>query len=308
MSSILDTFYKVLREHAGIPVPHKRIDKSLVQTEPAFVAPIENIYGVPLVDLLEGYQGQIIGLDLIPNYTDTRHPMPTMGYRFRLGTSIIFATVPEKETVPVPVIVHGVATPLIDLVKQYKNVRWMEYYAQSGRKFEVAQDDILNMADVTTGDAAVLITDRAGLRELSSVSEGRRLVELNNLITALSRELQESKLREEEARVSARIAQGLAESYRSMLYEARNQMSLLLEEHAGMTGEMQRLISDLRRRMEELAAQEAISERLRASIERAFSMVDTLVTRLQRYQEIIDEIVRRLGVAAEAGGEVKGKG
>ena len=303
MSDILETFQRILRETAAVPVPHKRIDVSLEQKEPAFVAPLENLYGIPLFDLLEGYKGQIIALELIQDYTDARHRIPTIGYRFRLGTSIIFAAPAEKEAVPVPVIVHGVATPMIDLIRQYRNVRWLEYFAQSGRRFDVAQDDILNMTDVATGEAAVLVTDKAGLRELSNVSQGRRLAELNNLVSMLTEELHESKLREEEARISARAAQGLAESYRSMLYDARNQMSSLLVEHAAMTGEMQRLVSDVRRRMEELVVQEAISERLKASVEAVLSTVDTLVDRLQRYRQIAEDVLRRLGVAIEAAGE-----
>jgi hypothetical protein len=119
----------------------------------------------------------------------------------------------------------------------------------------------------------------------------------------LTEELHESKLREEEARISARAAQGLAESYRSMLYDARNQMSSLLVEHAAMTGEMQRLVSDMKRRMEELVVQEAISERLKASVEAVLSTVDTLVDRLQRYRQIAEDVLRRLGVAIEAAGE-----
>jgi len=306
MSDILRTFREVLSELARpIPVPHKRIDRSMVQTEPAFVAPIENLYGVPLFDLTEGYKGQIVGLELIHDYTDARHPIPTIGYRFRLGSSIIFATVPDERIPPVPVVVFGTATPLIDVIKQYRNVRYAEYSAQSGRKFDVAQDDILNLIDVSTGESGILVTDKFGQREMGHVSHARRLAELNNLIEVLSRELQESKIREEEARTTARIASGLAESYRSMLYEARNQMSSLLVEHAAMSGELQRLFSDMRRRLEELSVQEAISERLKATMETALGTADTIIGRLQRFQQVIDEAVRRLGLAEAEGGEAK---
>jgi hypothetical protein len=305
VSDILKTFHEVLRERASIPVPHKRVDRSMVQTEPAYVAPIENLYGVPLFDLMEGYKGQIVGLELIHDYTDARHQLPTIGYRFRLGSSVVFATPPDERVPPMPVVVFGVATPLIDVIKQYRNVRFSEYYAQAGRRFDVAQDDILNLLDVSTGEAAVLVTDKSGLRELGHVSQARRIAELNNLIEMLSRELQESKLREEEARTTARIANGLAESYRSMLHEARNQMSNMLVEYAAMSGELQRLFSDMRRRLEELSVQEAISERLKATMEAALGTTDTIINRLQRYQQIIDEAVRRLGIAEAEGGEAK---
>jgi hypothetical protein len=72
-----------------------------------------------------------------------------------------------------------------------------------------------------------------------------------------------------------------------------------------MSGELQRLFSDMRRRLEELSVQEAISERLRATMEAALGTADTIIGRLQRFQQIIDEAVRRLGLAEAEGGEAK---
>jgi hypothetical protein len=72
-----------------------------------------------------------------------------------------------------------------------------------------------------------------------------------------------------------------------------------------MSGELQRLFSDMRRRLEELSVQEAISERLKATMEAVLGTTDTIINRLQRYQQIIDEVVRRLGIAEAEGGEAK---
>jgi hypothetical protein len=82
-------------------------------------------------------------------------------------------------------------------------------------------------------------------------------------------------------------------------------MSNMLVEYAAMSGELQRLFSDMRRRLEELSVQEAISERLKATMEAALGTTDTIINRLQRYQQIIDEVVRRLGIAEAEGGEAK---
>jgi hypothetical protein len=303
--SIIEVYQRVMQERAAeTAYPIKRYEDFPVQEAPVFAAPIENVYGVPLFDIGEGFKGQVLGIEILTGYRDHRHTMPTTGYRFRLGVSVIYAQ-PQPEDKgpppqPVPVVAHGIALPTLDLLRPYRGrIRWLEHFSYAGRTFDVAQADVLNMPQVMSGEAAVLVTDRTGLREVTRVSELRRLVELNGLVATLSRELQESKLREEEANTSARIAQGLAESYRSMLYEARNQMSSLLVEHAGMSGELQRVVSDLRRRMEELQASEAVSDRLKATIETVFSTVDTLAGRLRKYQEIVDEMVRRLEVAAE---------
>ena len=279
---LLTEFKRWLSEKLPVKLePHKRVE--LLQAPPAFSAGLESLYGVPLFDLLEGYKGQIVGVEWLGNYTDHRHRIPTTAVKFKLGVTMFFGRVRvrrgELGSYAYPMVVLGLATPYVDLLKMPGMSFAFEEYRIDTGEFVVALDDILNLNQVATGEAAALLTDKYNVRSLERISEAERLRELSHVVEALTYELQRAQIRAEEEGRNARMAITMAEFYRRQVEEAHERIEKLAKQFYDLREELERLLSSYRERMSQLEIQTELSERAKSI---ALSCLDILQAMAQR--------------------------
>ena len=295
---LLTEFKKWLSEKLPVRLePHKRVE--LMQAPPAFSAGLESIYGIPLFDLLEGYKGQIVGVEWLGNYTDYHYKMPTTAVRFRLGISMFFGRARLKRgeigAYTYPMVVLGLATPYVDLLKMPgMNFVFEEYRIDTG-EFVVAIDDILNLDQVAAGEAAALITDKYHVRSLDKISEAERLRELSHVVETLNYELQRAQIRAEEESRNARMAINMAEFYRRQVEEAHERIEKLAKQFYDLREEFERLLSSYRERMAQLETMTDLSDRAKAI---ASSCLDTLQAFAQRIR-LAGESLKAVAEATE---------
>jgi len=295
---LLTEFKKWLSEKLPVKLePHRRVE--LLQAPPAFTAGLENLYGLPLFDLLEGYKGQIVGVEWLGNYTDHRHKIPTTGVRFKLGTTMFFGRVRLKRGEPgaytYPMVVLGLATPYVDLLKMPGTSFSFEEYRIDTGEFTVALDDILNLEQVSTGEAAALFTDKYNVRSLERISEAEKLRELSHMVEALTYELQKAQVKAEEEGRNARMAIAMAEFYRRQVEEAHERIEKLAKQFYDLREEFERLLSSYRERMAQLETMTDLSDRAKAI---ASSCLDTLQAFAQRIR-LAGESLKAVAEATE---------
>ncbi|RLE66363.1 MAG: hypothetical protein DRJ38_01910 [Thermoprotei archaeon] len=279
---LLTEFKKWLSEKLPVRLDsHRRVD--LMQAPPAFTAGLESLYGIPLFDLLEGYKGQVVGVEWLGNYTDYHYKMPTTAIRFKLGISMFFGRARlrrgEIGAYTYPMVVLGLATPYVDLLKMPGVDFVFEEYRIDTGEFVVAVDDILNLNQVAAGDAAALITDKYHVRSLERISEAERLRELSHITETLTYELQKAQIKAEEESRNARMAINMAEFYRRQMEEAHERVEKLAKQFYDLREEFERLLSSYREKIAQLETQTELSERAKAI---ARSSLDTLQDFAQR--------------------------
>ena len=306
--SLSARFKKYLMEKVPVRVrPHRVIEE--FKRPPMFSVGLENLYGVPVYDVLDGYKGQIIGVDILANYTDQRHRLPIMAVKFKLGYTMLFARARlrrgkgEVGAYSYPIIVNGVATPYIDLLKR-PDLRFYFYeYKMETGEFTVALDDILNLEQVMEGSAPVLVTDKYGVRSVDKVKEANRLLELSKLVEQLTTELQKVQVKVEEERRNANMALNMAEYYRRQLSEASERIEKLSKEYYSIRDEFEKTLASLRSRISELELATMSGDRFKSLAMAYLDDVQAIAARITRLGEIFKEAGRALEVKeAEAAG------
>jgi hypothetical protein len=309
--SLVEGFKRFLLERAPIRVAPHRVVESLERL-PMFSVGIENIYGVPVYDILDQYKGQVIGVEWVANYTDFRHRLPTMAVKLRLGSTMLFARArhrgKEGGEVNYPIVVNGVATPYIDILKRpdYR-FAFYEFRMETG-EFVVAFDDILNIEQVMNGTSPILVTDKYGVRYIEKVKEADRLLELSKLVEQLTIEAQRSQVRAEEERRNANMAMSMADYYRRSLHDAYDRIEKLSKEYYNVREEFTRALSTLREKVSQLEIVSESSVRVKSLVEGILEQMDSLARSMDAFARGVKEALTTLGVAMEKGAEVEAGG
>jgi len=300
--SLVEGFKRFLMERAPVKVaPHKVVEA--FERLPMFSVGLENVYGVPVYDMLDHYKGQVIGVEWVANYTDFRHRLPTMAVRLRLGSTMLFARARrggrEESEVSYPIVVNGVATPYVDLLKRPDlRFSFYEYKMETG-EFMVAFDDILNIEQVMNGSSPILVTDKYGVRYVEKVREADRLLELSKLVEQLTLEAQRSQIRVEEERRNVNMALNMADYYRRSLYDAYDRIEKLSKEYYNVREEFTKTLSSLREKVSQLEIVSASSERVKSLIEGILGQMDSLSKSMDAFARSVKEALATLGVAME---------
>lgn len=297
--SILDEFRRFMESKIHIPVKGHEVVRAF-ERPPVIALGLENLYGIPIHDLLEGFKGQILGVDIIANYTDRRHPMPVMGLRLRLGSSMLFAraqpkTRKEASAYSYPIVVNGVVTPYIELLKRPElKFYFYEYRSDVIGEFEVAMDDVVNLEQVMSGSAPVMLTDKHGVRYIERLKEADKLLELSHLAETLTRELQKYQIKAEEERRNARMAASMTEFYRRLVEDARDRVEKLSKEYYNIREEFERVVEQLKVKMAQLDITSFSEKTFQVMAEKYLSQFEPLVNRLSSAVEALKNLSEEL--------------
>jgi len=304
--TLIDNFKEFLQQHAPVEVKGHRVVEAF-ERPPVIALGVENIYGVPVHDFLEGYKGQIIGVEIIANYTDRRHRLPTMGLKLKLGYTMLFGRGQPREgrrreadTYSYPMIVNGVVTPYVELLKRPDLVfNFYEYRTEIG-DFEIAIDDAINLEQVMSGVAPVLITDKHGARYLEKIKEPDRLLELSQLVERLTVELQKYHTRIEEERRNAYMAITMADFYRKQLEDAQDKITKLSKEYFNIREEFDKAVGTLRSKLSQLEISTHEAKTLRELSDTYISQIETFTIRLTQLGERLKRLSESLELPSPA--------
>ncbi|MEM4497204.1 MAG: hypothetical protein QW692_00070 [Nitrososphaerota archaeon] len=297
--SFVEGFKDFLQTRMSIPAKGHRVIEAF-ERPPVIALGVENLYGVPVLDILEGYKGQVIAVEIIANYTDMRHKLPTMGLRLKLGYTMLFAGARPKDerrgrpgpSYAYPVVVNGVVTPYVELLKR-PELRFTFYeYRMDVGEFEVAVDDIITLEQVMSGECPILVTDKYGVRSIEKLKETKRLLELSHLAETLTRELQRYQVKAEEERRNARMAINMAEYYKRQIEDAMDKIQKMSKEYYSMREELEKQIENMRVKLGQLEVTSHAEMTFKQAADSYLSQIGELVKKLEA-------LVSRLGRLGE---------